>query len=80
MATKKLSLRAQARLKRENRELRDRLEWFTVAGYPGPVVSTISPSDTTRAQVSTAHRLGFVLVVREHSDGNIRLHALRKEA
>ena len=77
-AAKKLSLRAQARLKRENRELRARLNDALNGAYPGVVVARVTLCVESKAEVRTAHRLGFSLVVRE-SGGDLILHAVRRE-
>lgn len=76
-AAKKLSLRAQARLKRENRELLARLNDILNGGYPGIVVARVMLGCQTAAEVKTANRLGFTLVVRE-AGGEIALHAVRR--
>lgn len=77
-APKKLSLRAQARLKRENRELRERLNDIINGSYPGTVVSRITLDSTVAAEIRTANRLGFSLVVRD-SGGVLAFHAVRRE-
>ena len=75
---KGLSLRAQARLKRENRELRARLNEIVNGGYPGTVVSRMAVGAVELATIRTAHRLGYSIVVRDNSDGTIALHAVSR--
>ena len=73
---KRMSLRAQARMRRENRELRDRLararreeqrSWLTFW----------ASGDVQRTEVSTALRLGFTVEVALEGDG-LRFIAVKR--
>ncbi|MDB4916383.1 MAG: hypothetical protein JWM95_4027 [Gemmatimonadetes bacterium] len=73
---KSLSLRAQARLKREVKELRERLNDVLNGGYPGTPIASITPTAVQLAEVKTARKLGFSIVVRDEFNGQITLHAV----
>ena len=77
---KKPSFRAIARMKKELRDAKEKLREISTSSYPGTIISRISLGPTSWPEVKTAHRLGFVLVVRENSEEKetIALHAVRK--
>lgn len=60
-ARKRMSLRAIARMKRENRELKARLACAKVVGESRTLTRWSEPAQRVRDEIRTAGRLGFVI-------------------
>jgi hypothetical protein len=70
-----MSLRAIARMKREIRELRAELS-AVKTGSRGTRVSRLILTSVQDAEINTAHRLGYITVLRNNHDGSFGVHAL----
>lgn len=75
MARRRMSLRAIARMKRENRELRDVVDGVK-QGYRGTRVSKLTLSSVQDAEIKTAHRLGYTTLIRDNYDGTFGVMAI----
>lgn len=75
MPRRRMSLRAIARMKRENRELRDVIDGVK-QGYRGTRVSKLILSSVQDAEIKTAHTLGYTTLIRDNHDGSFGVMAI----
>jgi hypothetical protein len=76
MARKRMSVRAMARMKRENRELLNALDGVK-QGYHGTRVSRHMLASARAAEIKTAHTLGYTTLIRDNFDGTFGVLAIR---
>jgi hypothetical protein len=81
MPRKRMSLRAIAQMKRENRQLRERLSSLrhdlSYPIYAGTEIARGSVCTEATASLRTAQRLGFLNVVSVEHDGSLNVRAVK---
>lgn len=76
MARKRMSLRAIARMKRENRELRNTLSGVKTGGC-GTRITRLNLLSSEDGKIKTAHLLGYTTLLRDNYDGTFGVVALK---
>lgn len=77
MARRRMSLRAIASMKRENRALRETLSAVRHGGYGRTTrIVKVTLSDVEDAKIQTAHTLGYTTLLRDNNDGSFSVQAI----